>query len=107
MKMTVSPCGYCTRVPEPRDCENKNCMLWRKWYIERWDAMRTAVRTVMAAPGEPVGVSIGGRRYAAPHQVTAYLEEDPCAACLCPSQLCDTACAARASWERARREVLL
>ena len=101
----VSPCGYCTRVPDSRECDNKNCMLWRQWYIDRWDAMRAAVRGRMDTPGAPVGVRVSGTHYAAPHQVTAYLEADPCDSCLCPRDLCTTPCRIRAGWDRARGEV--
>ena len=107
MNGKISPCGYCTRVADPRQCENKNCMLWRKWYIDRWEAMRAAVRLRMDQPAAPVGVCVSGTYYAAPHQVEAYLEADPCVGCLCPQDLCGTPCRAKASWERSRREVLL
>ena len=107
MTNKLSPCGYCTRVADPRECENKNCMLWRKWYIDRWDAMRAAVRVHMDVPGQPVGVCVSGTHDAAPHQVTAYLEADPCESCLCPRSLCTTPCRTRISWDRARQEVLL
>lgn len=33
----VSPCESCSRVIEPRLCEDKTCMRWRKWYLERWE----------------------------------------------------------------------
>ena len=71
MTNPISPCGYCTRVSDPRECENKNCMLWRKWYIDRWDTMRAAIRVRMDAPGVPVGVCVSGTYYAAPLAVGA------------------------------------
>ena len=62
MARKVSPCMYCTRVPDPRACENKNCMLWRSWFIERWETMRAAVRENMdAVATEPVGAVVSGR----------------------------------------------
>lgn len=42
----VSPCAGCTRVPDPEDCENKRCALWRQWYIERWGQTRKLLRQV-------------------------------------------------------------
>ena len=32
----VSPCEHCTRALDPRLCEDKTCVRWRKWYLERW-----------------------------------------------------------------------
>lgn len=34
-----SPCVNCTRVVNPRDCENKNCKLWKAWFLRRWAAI--------------------------------------------------------------------
>lgn len=108
MDRKLSPCGYCTRVREPRECENKSCMLWRQWFIDRWEAMRTAVRVQMdTARAEPVGAAVSGTHYAAPSQVELYLQTDPCGACLCPRDLCRTPCRIRRTWDRAREDVLL
>ena len=38
-----SPCLNCTRVKDPKNCENKNCPVWREWFIRRWEEMRKAV----------------------------------------------------------------
>lgn len=38
-----SPCLTCTTVKDPRTCGNKNCQVWREWFIRRWDAMRKAM----------------------------------------------------------------
>lgn len=35
-KKNVSPCLTCTRVPNPADCENKQCRLWGRWFLGRW-----------------------------------------------------------------------
>lgn len=103
-----SPCLSCTRVKDPRDCENKNCMLWRKWFLGRWELIHSYPAAMMAqAKMEPVGVPLGGRHYAAPHQVTAYLQKDPCQSCLCPKELCSSACRVKKSWEEAKKEVFL
>ena len=31
-----SPCIACNKVKDPADCENKNCNIWRKWFISKW-----------------------------------------------------------------------
>lgn len=33
---SVSPCEGCTRVPNPGACENKNCKVWKAWFLRRW-----------------------------------------------------------------------
>lgn len=35
-----NPCCSCTRVRDPRNCENKHCTVWRKWFSERWEEIR-------------------------------------------------------------------
>ena len=35
--MTPSPCLTCTRVADPKDCENKQCKPWSQWFLSRWD----------------------------------------------------------------------
>lgn len=105
--MKMSPCLTCTRVENPADCENKNCQVWRQWFISRWDRMRSFPRQLRQdREPEPAGVPLGGRHYAAPHQVTRYLETDPCESCLCPRDLCTTPCRVCLHWEDARKEVL-
>lgn len=32
-----SPCLTCTKVTDPKNCENKQCRLWSKWFMERWE----------------------------------------------------------------------
>lgn len=106
MNTNLSPCISCTRVKDPRNCENKNCQYWRRWYIARWEQLRSQLRASMEQKPEPVGVSISGRTYAAPHQVQAYLEQDPCNKCLCPKDLCRIPCNLKLNWLAARKEVL-
>ena len=36
MKVKQSPCATCTRVKDPKDCENKQCQTWQKWFLKRW-----------------------------------------------------------------------
>lgn len=108
MKKVPSPCLTCTRVRDPEQCENKACSVWRAWFIARWDSLRSSPRLAMEqARMEPVGVSLGGRIYAPPHQVREYLEEDPCEKCLCPKDLCTGPCRVRRAWEEAKGERFL
>lgn len=108
MMKRSSPCLRCSRVADPATCEDKSCQLWRQWFIERWDALRHQPKEAMEmVQTEPVGVCIGGRRYAAPHETERYLYQDPCESCLCPRELCGTPCRIRRDWDRSRKEVLL
>ena len=34
--MSKSPCESCTRAVDPGQCEDKTCVRWRKWYMQRW-----------------------------------------------------------------------
>lgn len=71
------PCLRCTRVPAPDCCNDKNCRLWQAWFVDRWDALRLSARQVMEAE---------------------YMAHDPCAACLCPKNLCSTPCRMKRVW---------
>ena len=103
-----SPCLTCTRVADPRSCENKACQPWRKWFLSRWEQIHNYPRKKMeAVQMQPVGVNVGGVHYAAPHQVRQYLGSDPCEKCLCPKDLCSTSCRVRRAWEEAKKEVFL
>lgn len=105
--MNVSPCLNCHRVADPKNCENKNCQVWRRWFINRWEAIRSGFRSQMECPTEKVGVPISGNTYAAPHQVRRYLKNDPCHSCLCAKDLCKAPCPLKKNWQKAREEVLL
>ncbi len=108
MKRTPSPCLRCTRVANPRECDNKNCKQWQAWFLQRWEMIHAYPRKKMEqSKVVPVGVPLGGQHYAAPHQVQAYLRTDPCQACLCPKDLCATPCRIRRDWEAAKQEVFL
>ena len=103
-----SPCLCCTRVADPRACDNKNCTQWRLWFLGRWELIHRYPREHMEAVQlKPVGVPVGGRHYAAPHQVKAYLQKDPCATCVCPKDLCTSPCRVRRAWEEAKGETFL
>ena len=32
----VNPCIRCDRVPDPEKCDNKRCLMWQRWFLERW-----------------------------------------------------------------------
>ena len=74
-KSAASPCRDCCLVAEPARCENKNCRLWQRWFIDSWNALR--------------------RPWEAAEDVGA----DPCLSCLCPRDLCRTPCGPRRAWE--------
>ena len=96
------PCLNCTRVDNPAECENKECMPWRRWFIESWDSLRREPRLLREAHLETEGVDIGGTRYALPHRVHGYLEKDPCGDCLCPRDLCRIPCRIKRNWVKAK-----
>lgn len=39
-KIKKSPCITCQRVMDPQDCENKNCQVWREWFLFKWNEIR-------------------------------------------------------------------
>lgn len=104
MKKHLSPCLTCTRVADPEDCTDKSCRVWQNWFLEQWERVRVMARQSKDVL-DPVGVPLGGNHYAAPHQVQAYLEIDPCVVCLCPRELCTASCGKRRNWEQAKKEV--
>ena len=36
-----SPCLTCTMVENPKNCERKGCAAWQKWWLARWENMRS------------------------------------------------------------------
>lgn len=78
MARKMSPCRGCSRVADPAACEDKSCLQWRRWFIDRWDAMR--------------------RQY----PLQEHTDCDPCAACLCPRELCNVPCDRKQEWEERR-----
>lgn len=101
-----SPCMRCEKVADPRQCGDKDCGLWRQWYIRQWNAMRRQVKENMEQKaGGPSGCNIGGTYYETPHRVRGYLDNDPCKACKCPKELCLVPCGVKRRWLNARREV--
>ena len=39
-KWKESPCTPCSRVTDWARCDNKDCALWRKWFLNRWQQLR-------------------------------------------------------------------
>lgn len=106
--MKKSPCLNCTRVRDPRGCDDKNCKLWQAWFVGKWDDMRFAQRLAMEKVKlEQEGVCIGGEHYALPHRVNSYLGSDPCENCRCPKDLCALPCKVKRAWLKAREDVFL
>ena len=103
-----SPCLRCNRVQDPRNCENKNCQVWRNWFVSRWDNLRLQTRLQREKqPTEMAGVNIGGIRYALPHRVHSYLDTDPCEKCLCPRDLCALPCKQKRNWLKVKEDVFI
>lgn len=101
-----SPCLVCKRVRNPKACNNKNCEQWQQWFIGRWETVRQQLQQELARlPQAPAGVNIGGRRYATPHQMREFLQDDPCARCPRNNASCTAPCQVRRVWEQAKREV--
>lgn len=106
--MRASPCMYCTSVPDPRQCENKDCGRWQSWFVGKWDALRLQVRLDREKQElVPAGVCIGGNYYSQPHRIHTYLAKDPCDQCLCPRDVCSLPCKEKRAWLQAREDVLL
>ena len=106
--MSISPCMRCTRVAQPRQCENKDCKAWQSWFIGKWNAMRLQPRLdIEHQPRQPEGVCIGGVVYALPHRVEDYLGKDPCQGCLCPRDLCVLPCRVKRDWLKAKEDVMM
>ena len=103
-----SPCLTCTRVPDPRACDNKECRPWRQWFIDRWALIHAYGRYHMEQTElRPTGVVIGGKVYTQPDRVRNYLSKDPCEGCICSKDLCSVPCRNKRIWLRNREDVFL
>lgn len=101
-----SPCRDCCLVSDPEACDDGNCRLWQRWFLESWNSLRQSVRgQYHQVRLEEVGSIIGGRRYAPPHRREAFLAVDPCLGCRCPKPLCREHCRLRRLWAEGSREV--
>ena len=100
-----APCRRCTRVTDPRKCENQKCTVWRSWFRESWGEIRAYPRRQMdTAKTLPLGVRIGGRYYLHPDHLRAHCKKDPCVGCESPCELCKTPCRMKKNWEQIRKE---
>ena len=103
-----SPCLTCTRVKDPRACENKECSAWHQWFMDRWALIHAYGRSQMErAELRPAGVIVGGKPYAHPDRIREYLSKDPCAGCICTNEMCSTPCKAKRIWLREKGDEFL
>lgn len=103
-----SPCLTCTRVPNPRACENKECRRWRQWFLDRWALIHAYPRHYMdQIEHRPSGVVIGGSTYAHPDRVRQYLSKDPCDGCPCTKDMCATPCRTKRLWTKEKEDTFL
>lgn len=35
----ICPCSSCTKVEDPKKCDNKGCKVWKAWFVRQWDKM--------------------------------------------------------------------
>ena len=99
-----SPCETCTSVVVPRRCDNKECPVWRAWWLERWEQIRSCVRARLNMP--PVEDPAKDKfQYDTPEHVRRYLKEKPCEKCQVPKDLCHGACRSLRRWEEFRKEI--
>ena len=46
-----SPCRNCARVPHPQNCENKRCVPWQHWFLQRWALIHEKYRLLSKEGG--------------------------------------------------------
>lgn len=47
------PCDTCTRVKDPRNCENKECKeckVWRMWFLKAWEGSASRLSGIVVQP---------------------------------------------------------
>lgn len=66
---------FCNRVEDPANCENKQCVLWRNWFLSRWNQTRKLF-----------GMESG--------------QSDPCLDCVWKGPLCSASCPTRKAYEK-------
>lgn len=73
-----SPCLTCVIVERPGECGNKNCGDWRKWFMQRWNEMRTAPLQKLKALDQNIStddyIVVGGHKYYHPDTVRKRME---------------------------------
>lgn len=89
MMRRESPCAGCTRVKDPRNCENKNCQIWQRWYIARWEQLRRQLGGEATLP-----------------DTAGDTEQDPCETCLYPKPLCAAVCSLKKDWLANRKDAV-
>lgn len=40
LDLNKCPCLTCNLVKCPDNCDNKNCPVWRDWFIRKWEELR-------------------------------------------------------------------
>ena len=76
-----SPCFTCTRVPDPRACDNKECRPWRQWFIDRWAEIHAL------APQDQ-----------SKDHTSRMTAVDPCDGCICARIACIGLCQKKQQW---------
>lgn len=44
MAKKKNPCKTCTRVNDPYNCGNKDCVDWKEWFLSTWNRMHKKYR---------------------------------------------------------------
>lgn len=105
MRYELSPCTYCCRVADPKNCDNKKCVPWKQWFLTRWEDTRKLFRESKEITSHiPMGIPLGGHYYPHPHQTREFLENGPCKHCKIPKDICYTPCPAQLQWKRFKEE---
>lgn len=99
------PCRNCYQVADPVACENKDCKLWRAWFIAHWNELRKRAQKLVEMEAErSQGIPLGGRHYYHPDYLKRYFEKDPCKVCYLAQCRCEEPCGLRRNWENAKEE---
>ena len=101
MAENLCPCTYCSKVANPSNCDNKKCVPWQRWFLQKWECTRALFCVPYEnAPLQVTGIPLGGHRYAHPHRVREYRANGPCQGCRLPKDLCTTPCSAKKVWQK-------
>ena len=100
-----SPCFTCTRVPDPRACDNKECRPWRQWFIDRWALIHAYgqlnLPTLDPCAKHDTESSRGLKR------TIQQTGKDPCEECICPKDFCAVPCKSKRMWQEQKEDVFL
>lgn len=47
------PCEKCKMVKNPEACNRKNCIIWRKWWLAKWEDIRRMFGEAGSNNGKP------------------------------------------------------